>query len=61
MKQMRTSQTQPIKEEEKPCIVCGKKVQAFYGMWGRHGEGTCSRKCEYEQQERSSYLFDGRE
>jgi hypothetical protein len=34
-----------------PCMVCGKRlVYGYYGRWG--DSGTCSRKCESEQETR---------
>ena len=47
----------PEKEEKKPCIICGKLVTAFYGNWGN--SGTCSKKCEHEQEAKSQFFFDG--
>ena len=44
----------------KPCIVCGRLVTAFYGLWGFHGEGTCSRKCEETREKQTRMIFDGR-
>lgn len=44
----------------KPCIVCGKMVNAWYGTWGVYGDaGTCSKSCEMEQERRSRYTFFG--
>lgn len=45
------------------CLVCGKEITAFYGTWGvtpMTQGGTCSRKCEDEQEKRSRFFFDGR-
>ena len=51
----------PVGETGGTCIICGKKVNAFYGTWGYYGNsGTCSRGCEDEQVKRSSFFFDGR-
>ncbi len=50
----------PEKVEAKPCIICGKKVTAFYGTWGVYGDaGTCSKSCEMEQDKRSHSIFFG--
>jgi hypothetical protein len=48
----------PEKLVEMPCMVCGRPVTAFYGTWGN--SGTCSRKCEQEQDKKSRFFFDGR-
>lgn len=49
---------QPEKVTPQPCIICGKLVTQFYGTWGN--SGTCSRKCEQQQEKDSTYFFDGR-
>ena len=48
----------PEKEVAVPCIVCMKPTTNFYGRWGN--SGTCSKKCEQEQEKKSNYIFDGR-
>lgn len=42
-----------------PCCVCGKKVEGFYGRWGK--SGTCSKSCEQVQESKSKFFFDGRQ
>lgn len=38
-----------------PCINCGKTI-TLGGYYGRHGEGgSCSRKCEREQEAKPKY------
>ena len=37
-----------------PCVNCGNAVTQ--GFYGRHnGGGTCSRKCELEQEKKPKY------
>lgn len=40
--------------EYKPCIICGKKItEGYYGSW--NDGGTCSRKCEMEQEKKPRF------
>jgi len=57
---MKASQVKPPPEVvvKQPCIMCGKPVEAFYGRWGT--SGTCSKKCEQEQEKKPKFFFDGR-
>lgn len=41
------------------CCICQKRVNGFYGRWGN--TGTCSSKCEREQEAKPRFLGDTNE